>query len=160
MIYILQVKPGEDSKVRAALEREGITAFVPRRELIIRKNGGWTKAADMLFPGYVFVECDYSAEMFHKVKAVDGVLKWLGKPTPIVGSEEKFMRLMFNEGCPIAESRAEVDGNGNVTVTGGWLEDKQDFVTGFNIRKKRAYLQIRFGGKVHRTSVGMEFTKE
>lgn len=159
MIYVLQVKPGTDLAVRAALEREEITAYAPRRELILRKSGGWTKAFDMLFPGYVFVDCEYSAEMFHRVKPIDSVLKWLGKPTPIIGSEETFMRLLFNEGFPISESRADIDINRNVTVTGGWLANKQEHITGFNIRKKRAYLQIKFGGRVHRTSVSVDYRR-
>lgn len=37
MIYVIQVTPMNELKVRAALEREGISAYVPRRELIIRK---------------------------------------------------------------------------------------------------------------------------
>lgn len=158
MIYVLQVKPGTDLAVRAALEREDITAYAPRREMTVRKNGGWSREISLILPGYVFVECDYSAEMFHKVKPIDGVLKWLGKPTPITGYEEKFMRLIFNEGRPISESTADIDINRNVNITGGWLFDKQEYIMGYNVRKRRALLEIRFGGKLHRTSVSVDFT--
>lgn len=158
MIYVLQVTPGSDLAVRAALERESITAYAPRREMTIRKNGGWSRDISIMLPGYVFVDCDYSAEMFHRIKPIDGVLKWLGKPSPIIGDEEKFMRLLFNDGRPISESTAEVDIGRNVTITGGWLFDKQEYIMGFNIRKRRALLEIRFGGKLHRTSVSIDFT--
>lgn len=158
MIYVLQVKPGADLAVGAALERENIMAYAPRREMTLRKSGGWSKEISLMLPGYVFVDCDYSAEIFHRVKPIDGVLKWLGKPSPIIGYEEKFMRLLFNDGRPIPESTAEVDIGRNVTITGGWLAGKQEYIQMFNIRKKRAYLEIRFADKLHRTSVSVDFT--
>lgn len=160
MIYVLQVKPGTDLAVRAALEREVISAYAPRREMTVRKNGCWSRDISLMLSGYVFVDCEYSAEMFHRVKPIDGVLKWLGKPTPIIGDEEKFMRLLFNEGRPITESTAELNRlNGQITVKGGWLLDKQEYIKGFNVRKRRALLEIRFGGKLHRTSAAVEFKR-
>lgn len=159
MIYVLQVKPSCDMAVRAGLVREGLAAYVPRRELIIRKSGGWSKEISLLFPGYVFIECDFTPEIFYTVKSVGDVVRWLGKPTPIKYSEENFLRLMINGGVPIPESTADVDSGGNVKITGGWLLDKQEHIKGYNIRKKRALLEIYFGGRIHRTSVGVEFTK-
>lgn len=119
MIYVLQVLSGCESKARAALSRKGITAYVPRRELIIRRGGGWSKTVNVLFSGYVFVECDFSPEIFYKVKTTGDVIRWLGKPTPIPPLEEQFLRLLINGGVPIPESSAETDSSGNVTVTGG-----------------------------------------
>ncbi|MCI7234091.1 MAG: hypothetical protein MR546_09325, partial [Oscillospiraceae bacterium] len=106
-----------------------------------------------------FLDCDYCPEVHHIVKSVDGVLKWLGKPTPITGDEETFMRLIINGGVPIPESTADVDNDRNVTITGGWLMGNEQYITGHNFRKKRALLEIRFGGRLHRTSVGVEYTK-
>lgn len=71
MIYVIQVTPMNELKVRAALEREGIWAYVPRRELIIRKSGGWTKAVPVMLPSYVFLDCDYCPEIHHIVRSVD-----------------------------------------------------------------------------------------
>lgn len=159
MIYVVQVTPASEAKVRAQLEREGVSAFVPRRELIIRKSGGWSKIIDVLFPSYVFIDCDYCPEIHYIVKSIPEVLRWLGKPTPVTGAEEKFLRLMFNGGIPIPESTALVDSERNVTVTGGWLLDNTQYIRGYNIRKKRALMDIYFGGRIHRTSVGVEFTK-
>lgn len=159
MMYVIQTKPACELNVRAKLEREGIAAYVPRRELIIRRSGGWTKVISAMLPSYVFLDCDYCPEVHHIVKSVDGVLKWLGKPTPITGDEETFMRLIINGGVPIPESTAEVDNDRNVTITGGWLKGNEQYITGYNFRKKRALLEIRFGGRLHRTSVGTEYTK-
>lgn len=158
-IYVVQVAAAEEIKVRARLARNGIAAYVPARELIVRRSGGWTKETKLLFPSYVFIECDYSPEIHHIVKSTDGVLKWLGRPTPITGEEEQFMRLMFNGGLPIPESTATVDSSRQVTVTGGWLLENTKYIKGYNIRKKKALLDIYFSGRTHHTSVSVEFTK-
>lgn len=157
MIYVLQVKPGTDMNVRAALERERIAAYAPRREMTVRRNGCWRREISLMLPGYVFADCDYSAEIFYRVKPIDGVLKWLGKPTPIINEEARFMRLLFNGGKPITESTADIDIDRNVKITGGWLLDKQNYIRGFNVRKRRALLEIHFGGKLHRMSAAVDF---
>ena len=64
MIYVLQVQTGKELTVRAQLLRDGISADVPRERIIIRKGGLWSKMIKNLFPGYVFVDIDFSAEMF------------------------------------------------------------------------------------------------
>ena len=157
-IYVIQVTPGTETKVRAALEQSGITAYVPGRELIIRRGGGWSNAVSVLFPAYVFVECDYTPEIHHIVKTTAFVLRWLGKPTPIELHEEPFMRLMINDGNVIPPGKAVITADG-IRVTGGWLLGREHYIVGYNVRKKRAILNVPLGGKIHRTSVGMEFTK-
>ena len=113
-----------------------------------------------MFPGYVFLDIDYNAETYHKIKPVDGVIKFLGKPSPvpISADEEEFMRLLFNDGEIIPESKADVGRDGNITVTEGWLLGKEKYVTYWNIRQKKAAVIVCFGGKRHRANVGVEYT--
>lgn len=159
-IYVIQVSPGNEKKVQMQLERDEIQAFVPMREMIIRRNGMWVREIKTLFPSYVFVECEFSPEIFHKTRSVEDVLKWLGKPTPIKNKEENFMRLMWNGGEIIGISTGKIYGGKCVKITGGWLMGKENFIAGYDFRKKRVYLEIAFDGKIHRTSVSAEFTKE
>lgn len=159
MIYVIQTVPEAEMSVRANLEGKGIAAYVPRRSLIIRKSAGWTKIINILFPCYVFLECDYSAELHHRVKAVDNVIRFLGDPTPIKAADEDFMRLLFNGGEIIPESTAHVDADRKVTVTGGWLLGKEQYVTYYNIRQQKAALEISFGGRKRRANVGVIYSK-
>ena len=159
MIYVVQTVPGEEMCVMTALSRENIPAFVPRRELLLRKGGRWEKVTDKLFPCYVFLECDYTPEMHRTVTALPGVIRWLGKPSPIRNSEETFLRLIINNGLPIGQSRAVIAPDRTVTVTDGWLSDKTRYIKGYNFRKRRAYLELKFSGRTHRTSVSVVFTK-
>lgn len=161
MIYVIQTETGAEMHIRAKLLRDNITAYVPRRCLIIHKSAGWTKIINVMFPGYVFLDIDYSAEAYHRIKPVDGVIRFLGKPSPVpIGkSEEEFMRLLFNGGEIIPESKAAVDMNRNVTVTEGWLCGKEKYVTYWNIRQRKAAVTVCFGGKRHRANVGVEYTR-
>lgn len=160
MIYVLQTESGMEMNIRAKLLRENISAYVPRRELILRKNAGWTKVVNLILPGYVFIECDYSAELYHRIKPIDGVVRFLGAPSPIRAAEEDFMRLLFNGGEVIPQSEAEVDISGKVTVTGGWLVGKEQYITKFNVRQKKASAEITFGGIKHRINFGVDYIRK
>ncbi len=102
MIYVLQVMTGKELTVRSLLEQQDITAFVPRERILIRKGGLWSKMIKLLFPGYVFVDIDYDAEMFHKINPVSGVIRFLGLPTPLP-EREADMIIWFSNGGEIIE---------------------------------------------------------
>jgi transcription antitermination factor NusG len=160
MIYVIQTESGKELQIRQELLCENISAYVPMRELILRKNAGWTKVINLLFPSYVFLDCEYSPELHHKVKSIDGVIRFLGTPSPLRAHEEEFMRLLFNDGQIIPGSTAEVDSGRNVTVRGGGLLGKEQYVTYYNIRQKKAAAEIYFGGKKHRINVGVDYIKK
>lgn len=71
MIYVIQTEAGAELLIRAKLLRENIAAYVPRRSLIIHKSAGWTKIINVMFPGYVFLDIDYNAETYHKIKPAE-----------------------------------------------------------------------------------------
>ena len=104
MIYVLQVQTGKELAVRGQLLRDGISADVPRERIIIRKGGLWSKMIKNLFPGYVFVDIDFSAEMFHRINPVPGVIRFLGNPTPLPEHEAEMIRWLSNGGEVIEPS--------------------------------------------------------
>ncbi len=159
MIYVIQTETGKETHICAVLKREKISAYVPRRSLIIHKRAGWTKIINVMFPGYVFLDIDYLPELYHTVKNIEGVIRFLGEPSPIFQEEEAFMRLLFNGGEMISVSSATVDKDGNITVTDGWLKGKEKYVTYWNIRQKKASVTVTFGGKRRRANVGVTYTK-
>ena len=159
MIYVVQTIPAGEDKACFKAQRAGISAWVPKRELTLRKGGEWIRAVDILFPGYVFIDCDYCPKVHYAVTAIPEVLRFLGEPTPITGAEEDFMRVMFNGGYPLSESKVFINSDGTIRITEGWLKGREDYIKDICIRRRRAYIEIAFGGRTHRTSVGAEFTK-
>lgn len=159
MIYVLQVQTGKELTVCHRLKNKNIDAFSPRRELIIHKNGLWTKVINTLFKGYVFIICDYSAKLHHAVVTDDDVIKFLGSPTPLPKHEETFMNMLINNGKIIEQSIALVDENGLVSGYEGFLKDKEDMIVYVNKRQLKVAVEVRFGGKAHRANLGIELKR-
>lgn len=156
MIYVIQVSPSRELKVCAELKRLGFEAYVPRRELLIHKSGLWTKVINTLFPSYVFIAMDYSAENYHSIKSVDGVLRFLGSPSPLPPHEAKLMEWLFNDGNVIEQSYALIDANGDCIGYEGFLHGYEDRVAYFNKRQKKASVEVKFGGRKHKANLGIE----
>lgn len=155
MIYVVFVQPSKELKVRAELERKGFEAYVPRRELLIHKSGLWTKIINTIFPGYVFVEMEYNAKKHINITHTDYVLRILGCPTPLSDEEAAIMKWLFNDGNVIEESTALIDSNGNCVGFEGFLKGYDDRVTYFNRRQKKAAVEVKFGGRVHKANLGI-----
>lgn len=158
MTYVLQVQTGKELAVRSQLMREGIAADVPRERILIRKGGLWSKMIKLLFPGYVFVEIDYSAEMFHKINPVSGVIRFLGNPTPLPGHEAEMIKWLSNGG-EIIEPSAFSTEDGRI-VCKGFLAGYEDRIKYFNLRQKKAAVEVKFGGKTHRANLSIEKISE
>ena len=154
MIYVLQVQTGKETTVRKLLEQQNIVAYVPRERIEIRKGGLWSKMIKHLFPGYVFVDIDYSPEMFHKINPVSGVIRFLGLPTPLPQREADLILWLANGGKIIEPSPLTVDGD-KITCE-GFLAGHEDDIKRLNARQKKASVEVRFGSKVHRANIGVE----
>ncbi len=156
MIYVIQVSPARELKVCAELKRLGFNAYVPRRELLIHKSGLWTKVINVLFPGYVFIEMEYTPENHIKVRHTDNVLRFLGAPSPLPTAEAKLMEWLFNGGNVIEQSTALINENGDCIGYEGFLHGYEDRVTYFNKRQKKASVEVKFGGRIHKANLGIE----
>lgn len=159
MIYVLQVQTGKELTVRSLLERQGISASVPRERIEIRKGGLWSKMIKLLFPGYVFVDIDFSAEMFHKINPISGVIRFLGLPTPLPRREADMIMWLSNGGEVIEPSSVITDSGGNVIGYEGFLTGHEDDIKYLNARQKKAAVEVKFDGKAHRANIGVEIKK-
>ncbi len=156
MIYVLQVMSGKEMNVRAELIRREILADVPRERIIIRKNGLWSKQLKLLFPAYVFVNIDYTPEIFHRINTVPGVIRFLGAPSPLPDHEADMIRWLSNSGEVIEPSTFITDENGRITAFKGFLNGKENRIKFLNIRQKKASVEVKFGGKTHRANISIQ----
>lgn len=158
MIYVLQVQTGKELTVRRLLEQQDIAAYVPRERIMIRKGGLWSKMIKLLFPSYVFVDIDYSAEMFHIINPISGVIRFLGLPTPLPEREANMILWLANGGEIIEPSPLTVDGD-NI-ICEGFLTGHEDDIKRLNARQKKASVEVRFGGKVHKANISVEIQND
>lgn len=157
MIYVLQIQTGMENEVCSSLNRTGIAAYAPCERIIIRRGGLWTKMLKLLFPGYVFADVEYSAEMFHRIKPVPGVIRFLGSPTPLPEHEAEMINWLANGGEVIEPSEAVTNENGDITGFKGFLNGCEDKIRYVNKRQKKALIAVRFDGKLHKANISFDF---
>lgn len=78
MWYVLQVKTGDEIKVRDALLAKGVRALVPQESRMIRKDGKWGRRLYTLIPSYVFVDIKFAAQIYYTIRAIPSVIRFVG----------------------------------------------------------------------------------
>ena len=77
---VLQVVTGKELQVADLIKAQSIAyACMPTRHLFERNQGKWRYIHKPIFPGYVFVETVMNAARYYAIRAVPGVIKFLGK---------------------------------------------------------------------------------
>jgi transcriptional antiterminator NusG len=86
--YVVRAIGGQENKVKNYIENEisrlGMNDYlskvlVPSEKVIQVKNGKKTHREKVYFPGYVMIEANLSGEMPHVIKAIPGVIGFLGE---------------------------------------------------------------------------------
>ncbi|MDR0484263.1 MAG: transcription termination/antitermination protein NusG [Alphaproteobacteria bacterium] len=102
--YILQVYSGYEKRVlesiKEVVEKKGLEArikelFIPTQEVLQMRYGKKNSIKKNLIRGYVFLNMDLNDQLFHLIKSISGVSKFLGA--------------LDKEGIPFPVSQAEID---------------------------------------------------
>lgn len=102
-MYALFVRSGYELTVLKKLEKRGIQAFIPQQVKLERRNRSWHRVTRNLIPSYVFVDMHMTPFSYYMAKNVVGAIAFVGGGNPIELSraDEKYVRFLANEGCPI-----------------------------------------------------------
>jgi transcriptional antiterminator NusG len=88
MWYVVRAIGGQENKVKTYIEteivRHGLSDFVnqvivPTEKVIQVRNGKKINRERVYFPGYIMVEANLAGEVPHVIKAVTGVIGFLGE---------------------------------------------------------------------------------
>ncbi len=99
--YVVRAIGGQENKVKTYIENEisrlGLSDYVdqvlvPTEKVIQVRNGKKSTRDKVYFPGYIMVEANLAGEVPHVIKAVTGVIGFLGEtkggdPVPMRQSE-------------------------------------------------------------------------
>ncbi len=99
--YVIRAIGGQENKVKTYIENEvsrfGLSDFVnqvlvPTQKVIQVRNGKKVNKEKVYFPGYIMIEADLVGELPHIIKAVTGVIGFLGEvkggdPVPLRKAE-------------------------------------------------------------------------
>ncbi len=99
--YVVRAIGGQENKVKTYIENEvarlGLSDYVdqvlvPTEKVIQIRNGKKINKEKVYFPGYIMIEANLTGELPHIIKAVTGVIGFLGEvkggdPVPLRKSE-------------------------------------------------------------------------
>lgn len=151
MWYVLQVKSGKEEAVASCLTDKKVLAYVPRENRLIRKNGNWGQKEYTLFPGYVFLNLDYTAENYYMVKAIPGVVRFLGpdglQPSTLTYLEAEWIKMLAGGGKPLEPTTAQLTPEGEVRLTEGVLRNFVSRIVKIDKHSRRATVELTVCGE-------------
>lgn len=164
MWYVLQVKTGQELAVANALADKQLLAYVPRENRLIRKGGGWTTKEYTLFPSYVFVNLNYSADTYYQVRGVPGVQKFLGTdslhPAVLSYLEAEWIKILAGSGKPLEPTEAREGPDGNVELVGGVLQNFTTRMKEIDKHAHRAKVELTICGEKKNLTLSFNLLNE
>lgn len=157
MIYVLHVQSGREYDIVNTLVMQDIKAYAPQHKLLERRKGIWNTVQRTIFPGYVFADIELTDEIYYMIRRTDGVVRFLGNPTPLPYAEQRRMQWIFDAGV-LDVSRGYVK-NGRLVITDGLLKGKEDRIVSYSRRQKRCKLYCEINGRRHYFSLSAEIEK-
>lgn len=151
MWYVLQVNTGQERSVQGELQRQGILALVPREARQIRRGGSWTSKEYTLFPGYVFLNLEYTAENYYRVKGIPSVIRFLGPsglaPSRLTYLEAEWIKVLSAGGAPLEPTRVREQADGSWKIVSGVLANFASRNIRYDKRSRRASVELTVCGE-------------
>lgn len=159
--YVLQVMTGLERAVCAALADMKITACAPSKTIVLRRDGKEITEDRLLFPSYVFVELLYTADVFHRMRKISGIIRFLGMTSgaPECLCEETdhawidLLSGKTNE--PLGLSTVEFDEFGTPRIVSGPLLELEPDMVKIDRRQRRAKIAVNLLGTQRYITLGI-----
>lgn len=150
-MYVMQVKHDLEMSVLKEIKKLGCNALCPVREQQIRRGGKWYATQILLFPQYIFVECEMNDRVYYELKKIYGMQRLLGaeKPQKLPESEAAYIRVLNNNGVPIEASKVYVTSYGEKMILSGMLRHYTHNIISLDLRQRRAKVEVEIFGIKH-----------
>ena len=166
--YVLFVMGGKEEKICEFFKQENIHAFLPKIEVLYRKQGVFYPKEKLMFPSYVFIESKLEHNAFHqkilevkqKKKGIIKELKFDNEGTPALTQEEKeLIEKLIGSQKVMKHSIGYIEGD-QVIVTDGPLQGLESKVIKIDRHKRRAQIEIEMLGRTVNLNVSLEIIKK
>lgn len=146
MWYVIQVMTGKENDIAGKLNEQGIKALVPKENRLIRTGGSWMQREYILFTGYVFLNMNYNADNYYKVKGIPGVIQFLGdsrNPSRLSYLEAEWIALLTGtDNAPIEPTTVRVQEDGTFKIVKGVLGKLENRIVKYDKRNRKATFEI------------------
>lgn len=161
MWCVIQVASGKEMEVKEQLEKNNYKAYVPRENRLIRSKGTFTQKEYVLFPGYIFLDINYNAENYYRIKEVLGVIKFLGealRPDTLSTVEIEWIKVLANGGEAIEPAKIVLNNEGDIIDITGVAGCFRNRITKINKHSKKTEFEITLCGEVKKIELSAEIT--
>ena len=157
MTYVLQTRCGQEEKFCQRLKQSGLNAFVPMKNLFIRRKGKWKLQTAPIFGGYIFLNAEMNSNIHRQIYQTEGV-RFIGNGIPVAISETEsaYIDFLYNGGQPLPPSKVRVHENGTIQLVSGILANYEDSGIIFHLRQRRAFVNIPIMGKMRTVAFAVQ----
>jgi len=156
-MYVIQCMSGKEADVQSKIFSQGYTARVPAAVRPERCGGKWLGRLRVLMPGYVFVDSPMHDELYHSVKGVDGVIRWLnpGRPESLCEDEITFIRRLTANNEPVPP--VDIETKPHLKIHSGPLAGLEHTIVEFRRRQHRIRMRVTVLGEEHTVFLSANF---
>ena len=161
MWCVIQVFSGKEMQIKEQLETNNYKAYVPIENRLIRAKGIYSQKEYVLFPGYIFLDIDYSAKNYYRIKEISGVIKFLGetlRPDTLSFAEIEFIKVLINNGNAIKPLKFILDSQGDIVDITGVAGVLRNRLKKIDKHSKKAEFEITLCGEVKKIRLSAEIT--
>lgn len=156
--YVIQVKTGAETEIAGKLMNIGIRALAPTENRPIHTDGAWGAKTYVLFPGYVFLQMEYNAENYYRLKEIPGVVKLLSGTLSYLEAEW-ILLLAGRKGEPLEPTLVR-ETDGKLEVQEGILEQFKSRIVKMDKRNRRAVIELSICGEKKQVQLGIRLPEE
>ena len=169
--YILHTYSGYENKVAA-----DITKLVENRNLqhliedvtiptvtktVEKENGDVKEVEEKIYPGYVFVNLEYTAENYYRVKEIPAVIRFLGAsglaPSQLTYLEAEWVKTLAGiNGQPLQPTKVRELPDGSLKIVEGVLSNFAPRTIQYDKRSRRAKVEITLCGEPRTVQLSVE----
>jgi transcriptional antiterminator NusG len=138
----------DDYIKRLAPLLEGKRVFVPKRMLKIRRHGKDKEETSAIFPGYVFLECEYllgDLDAYWAARRTAGFIRFLRDniaPQPLSDQDRELLLHFISFGEYADTSKVSFDENDRIVVLEGPLKGLEGKIVKVDRRRGRAKVAL------------------
>ena len=166
-VYVVQVVGGRERTAQNLLKKHAADCmedcFLPKFELVKRKEGEWLKVKELLFPGYLFVRTDNPENLNVRMRSIPVFMRLLGSNDQFIplAPDELLWLSTFADADKhvVGMSQGVIEGE-KVIVVDGPLKGHEALITKIDRHKRLAYLDLHVLGRKKAVRIGLEIVRK
>lgn len=154
--YTIQTKPNFEAKAIEGIEKrikeqdlvQVREIFAPVENVVEYKDGKKIEKKKRLYTNYIFIEMDYSEQLWHALKGVNGVVGFVGdrnKPIPVPMKDIESMKKQANSEAPKHKVEFQVDAS--IRIKSGTFADFFGTIKSVDYERNKAKVLINIFGR-------------